>query len=207
MIGLTQGQRGVVADLLAVAVGKAAAALNQMVREPVRLSVPFIDFLAADDAAKRLKDEARSTQSIAVKQQFRGPFYGEVMLIFPGSKSLDLVRSIMGDAAPLDSMTELEQEALLEVGNVVLNACLGSLAAQLEQRLESSLPIYVRGSGEKILLAGGGGLPDDLVMFLHLDFALDERQIYGYVAFIMDIESAASFKQLIADHVSPACAE
>jgi chemotaxis protein CheC len=194
MMNMSEIERGAVTDLLNVAVGNAAAALNDMVREEVRLSVPFIHFLDSRQAAARLEDEAHRNHSIAVKQQFRGPFFGEVMLIFPERKSLDLVRLIMGDAVPLDSMTELEQEALLEVGNVILNACLGSIAKQVGERIESSLPIYVRGTGEKILSAGGGGGPGDIVMFLHVDFALDKRRIYGYVAFVMDVESSQSFK-------------
>lgn len=204
MIQLTELQRDAVTELLNIAIGHAASALNEMVEEEVRLSVPFIDFVGRTEAAERLqKASPEDNRSIAVKQHFDGQFYGDVMLIFPERKSLDLVRSIMGDAVPLESMTELEQEALMEVGNVILNACLGSMANQLSQRIESSLPIYVRGNGRKILEVGDeADLPrGDLVMFLHVDFALQKRDIYGYVAFVMDIASAQSFRDLIDEYM------
>lgn len=205
MIELTDLQRDAVTELLNIAIGRAASALNEMVSDEVKLSVPFIDFVTRGEAAQRLREDAKDNDVIAVKQRFDGQFYGDVMLLFPERKSLDLVRMILKDAVPLDSLTELEQEALIEVGNVVLNACLGSLANQLGLRIESSLPMYLAGSSDKILenlVDDDESMQNDLVMFLHVDFALQRRDVYGYVAFVMDIESAQSFREIIESYIS-----
>lgn len=207
MKDLTGIQQDAVTELLNIAIGRAADALNEMVEEEISLSVPFIDFVSAIEAAERLQGECPN-DSVAVKQRFEGPFYGDALIIFPERKSLDLVRTILEDAVPLDIMTELEQDALVEVGNVILNACLGSLSQQLSHSIRSSLPIYVRGSGRKILEVSENeliGNTDDLVMFLHVDFVLKRRDIDGYVAFIMDITSSQSFRDLIDDYVNKVC--
>ena len=138
--------------------------------------------------------------SVAVRQRFTSSFSGDILLIFPERRSLDLVRSMLGDAVPLDSLTELEQEALLEVGNVILNACLGSLANQLGLTIESSLPLYLRGRGAGILDAKH---PDtELVMFLQVDFSLASKGIKGYLAFVMDIVSARNFAEAVSAYVA-----
>jgi chemotaxis protein CheC len=107
---------------------------------------------------------------------------------------------MLGDSVPTASLTELEQEALLEVGNVILNACLGSLANQLGLSIESSLPTYLRGRGAQILEAKH---PDtELVMFLRVDFALAAKGIQGYLAFVMDIVSARHFAEVVGAYVT-----
>jgi chemotaxis protein CheC len=197
-------ERDAVTELLNIAIGQAAASLSQLVEDEVRLSVPFVDFLTPEQAALRLEDETHGSDSVAVRQHFAGHFYGDILLIFPERKSLDLVRHMLGDDVPLDQLTELEQEALLEVGNIILNACLGSLANQIGLPVESSLPTYVRGRGAKILEAGAAKKAADneeLVMFLHVDFSLLTKDVNGYLAFVMDIVSARHFVEAVRAYV------
>lgn len=196
MIAFDEIQKDAITEILNVAIGHAASSLNEMVEEEVSLSVPSLDIISRVDAIQRLSG---GEDTVAVKQRFKGPFWGEVMLIFPERKSLDLVRTITRDTVPLDSLTELEQEALMEVGNIILNACLGSIANQLGRSLESSLPLYLRGHGAGLFGDGPGA--GDLVLFLHVDFALRQQQIYGYVAFILEIASALSFREVVDDYL------
>lgn len=198
-------ERDAVTELLNIAIGHAAASLSQLVEDEVHLSVPFVDFLTPAQAAARLEDETQGADSVAVRQHFEGTFYGDILLIFPEKRSLDLVRHMLGDDVPLDQLTELEQEALLEVGNIILNACLGSLANQLRMPVEGSLPVYVRGRGATILdQAGAKAQPDheELVMFLHVDFSLLKKDVHGYLAFVMDIVSARHFVEAVQAYVA-----
>ena len=52
---------------------------------------------------------------------------GKALLIFPEQNGLDLVRLILRNSPPLSEMTEMEQEAFSEVGNIILNSCVGSI--------------------------------------------------------------------------------
>jgi len=198
-------ERDAVTEILNIAIGQAAASLSQLVEDEVRLSVPFVDFLTPSQAALRLESETQGGESVAVRQHFDGRFYGDILLIFPEKKSLDLVRHMLGDQVPLDQLTELEQEALMEVGNIILNACLGSLANQLGMPVESSLPSYVRGRGAKILDLGARKAiveGEEMVMFLHVDFSLLKKDVHGYLAFVMDIISARHFIEAVGDYVN-----
>lgn len=200
-------ERDAVTEILNVAIGQAASSLSQLVEDEVRLSVPFVDFLTPEEAAERLGREGGSSESVAVRQHFEGLFYGDIMLIFPEQRSLDLVRQMLGDQVPLEQLTELEQEALLEVGNIILNACLGSLANQLAMPVESSLPVYVRGHGADILDLGGAKgdgreESEEMVMFLHVHFSLLRKDVHGYLAFVMDIVSARHFVDAVGVYVN-----
>lgn len=198
-------ERDAATELLNIAIGQAAASLSQLVEDEVRLSVPFVDFLSFGEASGRLSLEMNGSDSVAVRQWFKGDFSGDIMLIFPERKSLDLVRSMLGGAVPLDTLTELEQEALLEVGNIILNACLGSLANQLGTPIESSLPACLRGHCASILeTASSPNGEAELVMFLHVDFSLLSKGVQGYLAFVMDIASARNFVEAVRAYLARA---
>lgn len=200
-----EAERDAVTELLNIAIGQAAASLSQLVEDEVRLSVPFVDFLTPSQAAIRLEAETQGDDSVAVRQHFEGHFYGDILLIFPEKRSLDLVRHMLGDQVPLEQLTELEQEALLEVGNIILNACLGSLSNQLGLPVEGSLPTYVRGRGARILDLGGTKTlagHEELVMFLHVDFSLLTKNVNGYLAFVMDIIAARHFVEAVQAYVA-----
>ena len=53
---------------------------------------------------------------------------------------MDIVREVMQGTVALDSMGELEQEALTEIGNVILNACIGGLANSFRKPGLSTVP-------------------------------------------------------------------
>lgn len=196
-------QRDAVTEIINIAIGQAAGALSQLVDEEVRLSVPLVHFLTPDRAAARLDEETGGGESVAVRQHFQGPFAGDILLIFPERRSLHLVRQMLGDDLPVDQLTELEQEALMEVGNIILNACLGSLANQLGMGVESSLPCYVRGRGRGILDSGQRpGAESEMVMFLHVDFSVRAKDVHGYLAFVMDISSARHFIDAVQAYVT-----
>src|SRR6185369_4381833 len=90
-----------------------------------------------------------SSRLVAVHQIFEGDITGRALLIFPETKSLELVRAVTGGELPLEDIIELEQEALAETGNIILNGCLATLANQLNRSLTISLPEILRGEGHE----------------------------------------------------------
>lgn len=194
---LTDLQHDAVTEMLNIAVGRAASALNELVDEEVTLSVPRVDFITRTEAGQMI-DERAADSVCAVAQEFAGQFSGNALLIFPEAKSLSLVRMMIGDQVPLEAMTELEQEALTEVGNIVLNASLGTIANLLDMQFESSLPMFLKGTGLGILgVEDGQAEAGDLALLVEVDFQLKNSDISGYVLFMLDVVSAQKFGELL----------
>jgi chemotaxis protein CheC len=116
--------------------------------------------------------------------------------MFPEDKSLEIVRLMVGDSVSLKELTEMEQEAMNEIGNIILNSCVGTLANLFSQELRGSLPQYHVGTSEQILSASGG-TADTAVLMLHIDFILEKHQIHGYVAFILDMSALADLREQV----------
>ena len=100
--------------------------------------------------------------------------------IFPEAHSLELVRSIVGEEHSLEDVIDLEEEALAETGNVILNACLATIANVLHRTMRMSLPAVVRGNGDMLFGVGADIPRGNLVLFLYIDFAIKDRDIHGF---------------------------
>jgi chemotaxis protein CheC len=203
-IYLSELQRDAITELLNIGMGRAAAALSEMVSEEVHLSVPSVEVLSRTEAAHKINGNPHK-RIAAVRQHFQGPFWGDAILLFPQEKSLELVRILLREEnIPLDTLTELERDALTEVGNIILNSCLSSLGDMLNYEVTSHLPVFITGTATEVLENDNTHSPqqDDVVMFLRMDFALRSKDISGYVAFILEIPSIAQFKLRIDQYLS-----
>ena len=189
MSSLSELQSDVLVEVFNLGMGQAAASLSQMVEEEILLSVPELSFLPTEEAAKLLAQKA-SNSLTGVSQEFSGAFYGHAMLLFPERSSLELVRLLLQDSVPLDNLTEFEEEALNEVGNIILNAGLSSLANTFDQEIITELPIFRQGNANDILNDDAAQDNDEnLVLFLRVDFKLEKHAINGYVIFLLNVKS------------------
>jgi chemotaxis protein CheC len=133
--------------------------------------------------------DSETRRICGVSQHYHGAFSTEAILMFPEEKSLEIVRLMVGELIPMQELTEMEQEAMSEIGNIILNSCVGTLANVFGQELEGTLPIYHIGTSEDILAASGSTALDAVVLMLHINFVIESHQIHGYVAFILDVSA------------------
>ena len=200
-ITLTELERDALAELANIGVSRAASSLRKMVGQQVILSVPSVEVVSQKTAAA-LVSEREGNDLVAVQQAFSGSFSGRALLIFPQAKSLELIRAIVGpDIADLET-TGLEEEALAETGNVILNGCLATMANILNQSLEVSLPEVMRGTGERLFKLNEESTDSGLVLFLYINFSILDLDIRGYIAMLMDLPSLAALKQLLGEFIS-----
>jgi chemotaxis protein CheC len=197
---LSEVERDAISEIANLGVSRAAASLRQMVGEQVLLSVPAVRIVSRNEAAS-LVERGSSPRLVAVQQLFEGPFSGRALLIFPEDQSLELVRSIVGPEHPLEDIMDLEQEALSETGNIILNACLATIANVLHKPMQMSLPLVIRGDGSTMFETGVRNADSDLVLFLYIDFTIKSRDIRGFIALLLDLPSILALKEIIRDFI------
>jgi chemotaxis protein CheC len=200
-IALSDLERDALTELANIGVSRAAANLRKMAGEQVLLSVPSVEVVSRT-AAATLIGERESDPLVAVRQDFSGAFSGRALLIFPQANSLDLLRAVLGADIEASELAILEDEALAETGNIILNGCLATIANMLQQSLSMSLPEVVRGDGAalfEVVLPPG---IDGLVLFLYINFSVRDRDIRGYIAMLMDLPSLESLRLLINEFIA-----
>jgi chemotaxis protein CheC len=197
---LSELEQDALAELSNVAMARAANSLRQMIKHQVELSVPSVE-IVSKEAATQLISKPSNATLVAIRQDFTGAFSGRALLIFPESSSLELVRVVVGSQLPLEDIVNLEDEALAETGNIILNSWVATIANLLKSGLKMSLPTVVRGDSSQMFKSDES---QSLVLFLHIKFEISTKEIRGYVALIMDIPSVEGLRALIADFIANA---
>jgi chemotaxis protein CheC len=187
-------------ELVNLGVSRAASNLSEMVTEQVHLSVPSVLMIGRERAIEIL-NKSEPSKLVAVHQIFEGEVSGRALVIFPEAKSLELVRAVTSAELSLEDIIELEHEALAETGNVILNSCLATIANQLDRTLKISLPDILRGDGRRLFNLPPPPHAGDVVMFVYINFAVQRRDIQGYIALLMDVSSLTALKGLLAGFI------
>jgi chemotaxis protein CheC len=200
-ITLGELERDALTEIVNIGVSRAASSLRKMIGDQVLLSVPSIEVVSQRRAA-RLISEREITDLVAVRQDFSGPFSGRALLIFPETNSLELVHAVTGGDVAIEDLVEIESEALCETGNIILNACLATMANMLKRSLTMTLPEVLRGSSASLFDVTAETSDKSLVLFLYIDFAVRSRDIRGYIAMIMDLPSLEILKELLDEFIA-----
>jgi chemotaxis protein CheC len=197
---LTELQHDALVEIFNVGVGQAAAAMSRIVNEEVAMSVPVVLFQSRAEVAKTL-GSSEGRRICAVAQQFKGAFNTEAFLMFPEEKSLEIVRLMVGQSLSMEELSEMEQEAMSEIGNIILNSCMATLANVSGRELQGSLPVYRVGTGDDILGSAGKEW-DGVVLTLKIDFNIERHQIHGYVAFLLDVPALQDLRAYVDSYLA-----
>jgi len=203
---LEELERDALTELVNIGVSRAASSLRKMVGEQVLLSVPSVEVVTRTGAAALIQ-EREAGDLVAVRQDFEGVFSGRALLIFPEANSMALVHAVTGGALSPEDAADMENEALAETGNVVLNSCLATMANMLQRPLSMSLPEVMRGDGSTLFNLTERNAEGGVVLFLYINFAINDRDIRGYIAMLMDLPSLQALKAVIADFIERVAGE
>ncbi|RIX47552.1 MAG: chemotaxis protein CheC [Rhodocyclales bacterium GT-UBC] len=189
MLQLNELQRDALGEMFNIGVGRAAASLSQIVSDEVLLTAPEVIVVRRDQAATMLID-AELRQFSMVSQNFSGPFDAQALLVFPESNALEIVRLMVGPHMSIEELAEFEQEAMCEVGNIILNACMSSLADLFRISFESTLPLHRFGDSESLPLLEGD--EEQMVLILQVDMIISQQRIQGHILFLLSVSSMQS---------------
>ncbi len=191
MVQFNELQKDALCEIFNISVSQAAAALSEIVQERVRMTIPAVEIC---DAAKAIVYLDQGYDICGISQRFHSDFEGRAVLVFPEHRSLELVRLMVGVEVPLDTLTEMEQDALAEIGNIVLNACLASLSDMFHQQFDCDIPQLVVGSSDSVL---SGYTDDNILILLKIKFILDQQELEGHIIFVVNAQSLEALEHSI----------
>lgn len=201
--GLSELQRDAIAEFLNIGMGQAAASLSEIVDEEVKLSIPTVDLLTCQGVARSLNQQGEQILMAAIRERFDGPCWGgEALLLFPQEQGKALVRALVEGEITPEMLSELEEDALMEIGNIVLNACLSSCGDMLSCEIVSSVPVFITAPVTELISGFFSDCRDDQVMLLQVGFSLDSKNVVGYVALMLETTMSDNFVVNINDYLN-----
>ena len=122
-----------------VAMGRAGEKLAELFDEFIRLPVPNVNVIESNELRMAIEEIQQSEYVSAVSQGFSSVgLQGEALVIF-NETSFESLINLLNYQHDSDCQ-ELEIEALMDVSNILVGACLNALAEQLNTRFNRGHP-------------------------------------------------------------------
>jgi len=178
-------QRDALQELLNIGVGRAAGSLNQMLEKRIRLHIPFLQLGKMEELSQEVQKMKNTTLS-SVQLPFKGTFSGTSCLLFPTDSAKALVIALTGETEDPDTMDSLREATLTEIGNIVLNGVMGSLANILNHQIIYSVPFYEETSLQALLQPTPSD-SSEIILWAQTQFTIEEYDLTGDIMLMFGI--------------------
>ncbi len=200
---ISDEEKDILQEIMNIAFGQAAADLAEVINIFVVLSVPDIKILKAVDLPEYIREEFNELSHISiVEQNFWGEFKGNALLIFPAGAGKELI-SLLGDGGELtfepQSSDILESETLMEVGNILIGACVGKIAELLKDVVTYSPPRVIIENHPNASMPKSLFNSSDSAILLKTVFCFNERDVNGFLFLITNEDSVIWLKKALDD--------
>jgi chemotaxis protein CheC len=186
---LTATQQDALIELLNIGFGRAAASLSELTGHRVLLEVPQVSVHPIDRLSETLRAVV-ADEVASVHQIFSGPVAGDALLILDHTAA-GMLKELLTNEPPLPLPIDASaREVLTEVGNILLNACLGTFGNILKVQVSFSVPHLNLDTLHEVmrsLLINREGLRYALVV--HAGFKLRDAEVRGYLIIVLSVAS------------------
>jgi chemotaxis protein CheC len=186
---LTITQEDALKELLNIGFGRAAASLSQLTGHRVLLDVPAVSIHPLPDL-KHALGKVVTDHVASVHQIFSGPVAGDALLIL-NHQAAGILKQLLTDEPALPLQVDASaREVLTEIGNILLNACLGTFGNLLNVQVSFSIPHLDLDTLQGVLqslLVNREGMRYGLLV--HAGFRLRDAEVTGYLVIVLSVAS------------------
>ena len=187
-MALTGEHLDTLTELLNVGVGRAADVLNQMIEAHVTLSVPSVRVVEPGDLVDQFFVDPKERLS-SVCMEFAGGFAGATSMVFTMPCAVNLVEALTGERAEgSNEMDSMRMATLIEVGNILINGVMGSIANILDTHIEYQVPQYTEGTvGQLVQDAEDPSASRRQVVVARTKMTIDRFEVVGDIVLCVEL--------------------
>lgn len=185
---LSSKQVDTITEIINIGVGKGSASLSQMIDGEIILNVPYVNVITFDDVLSEIKKLGGGDQVHSVEMKFSGEYEGSANVILPGESSRQLASLLIHEDPDSATIDEMKDGLMIEVGNIILNAIMGSFGNILDAPLDYHMPRSYQGDVEGIY----GQLDKqryNQVLICHTNFSIRGKNISGDILIMYEMSS------------------
>lgn len=187
---LTDRQTDALGEFINIAFSRTASSLSEITGQRVLLDVPQVEIYAIEEVASKLTRFLPGDVA-SIHQPFDGAISGDSFLIlnYEGAVRLtDLLTD--GGNARQQHLDESAREVLTEIGNILLNACLGMFGNVLQVRVSFSVPnLHLESLDELINSVSREREGLSYAIIVYTAFRIRESSVTGYLVLVLSVVS------------------
>jgi chemotaxis protein CheC len=186
---LTPSQKDALTELINIAYARAAGALSELTGFRLQLEVPRVDIHPVAEIGFLLKEVIKG-EVASVNQVFSGPVSGNALLLLDERAAMMLTKLLTDETVEKTALDSGAREVITEVGNILLNACLGVFGNLLQVQVTFAVPRMHVDSVEGVL--NSITVRDQELKFalmIHTRFHVRLSNVSGYLVIILGVTS------------------
>ncbi len=188
-MNLSESYQDTLTELINIGYGRAAAALSELTGRRIVLEVPKVAVHPIDEVGPVLKTVLKGDVA-SVHQVFSGPVSGNALLLLDEEAARMLHTLLLGQESGDARLHGAAGEALTEVGNILLNACLGVFGNLLQVQVTFSVPRLRLESVDGVLHSISVRDQElQCALMVHTRFRIRESNVAGYMVIILGMTS------------------
>ena len=193
---LTERQSDALSELINIAFARTGAALSELTGHRVVLNPPEVAVYRTEELrpvlAKFVPGDVAS-----IHQVFAGPVAGDAVLILNYAGAVQLTDLLTDGHQPSVFLDESAREVLTEVGNILLNACLGMFGNLLNVHVTFSVPrLHLETLDELIESTTTDKAEMHYALVIYTAFQIRDSSVKGFLVIVL---SVASLDRLIQE--------
>ena len=177
-------------EIGSIGTGNAATALSQMLGKEVRITMPEVRIMGYNEAIEWIGGPEAVTAGVLVKMS------GDVGGIMLSVQKLELINFILETMLgkgikDYEELEELQQSALIEVGNIMISAFVTALSGLAGININLTVPAFavdMQGAILTVPMAEYGGMSDYL-MTIGGNFVCNGQEIPSHLLLSPDLRS------------------
>ena len=185
---LTASQLDALTELINIGYARAAAALSELTGHRISLQVPEVEVHLIPEIAESLQKVIKG-DVVSVNQVFSGAINGNALLLLDREAAM-LLNQLLTDRAERSDLDGAAREVITELGNIVLNACLGAFGNLLKVQVTFTVPSLQVESVQRVIRSiTVAGTELEYALIIHTRFHVRASNVSGYLVIILGVTS------------------
>lgn len=186
---LNERQRDALSELINIAFARTGAALSELTGHRVVLNPPEVAVYRTEELRGALAKFVPGDVA-SIHQVFAGPVAGDALLLLNYDGAVHLTDLLMDETNPSDYLDESAREVLTEVGNILLNACLGMFGNLLNVRVTFSVPrLHLETLDQLIASTTNGKSEMHYALVVYTAFQIRDSSVKGFLVIVLSLGS------------------
>jgi len=200
---LDEFETDALSELFNVGLHRAAASLSEITGQRILVDMPRLVICPVSEIEGRLVDLIGG-EVATVHQMFGGAVAGDAVLLLEPEKAA-MLASLMtdGDAATNGRLDQSAREVLVEIGNIVLGACLSGFGDMLQTPVSFSVP-HLHIDRLQTILNSLLSDPDEVqyAVIVATQFRLSALAVDGYLIIALGSASLGRISEALAKRMA-----
>lgn len=187
---LTLEQKDTLTELINIGYGRAAGALSELTGYRITLEVPQVS-MHEIEAISPMLEQLMDEDVASVSQGFSGPISGNALLMLEQQAAVVLSRLLTDDRGSSDELDSGAREIITEVGNILLNACLGVFGNLLHVHVTFAVPQLFVQKLSRVFENVAEQTAEQMHygLMIHTRFFVRAGDVMGYLVIVLGITS------------------